>query len=157
GGDPGARSATLRIAPQQGDTAASTNIRVVVNDGRGQTFTTLPFGIIISDYPNDNTSGGPKLNHPPVPVIAPLPDSIAATSKEGADVTLDATGSSDPDGDSLTFMWYDDTTLIAQGAIVTVKLAAGIHAIKLVAFDGKDGLAATGPVAIEITPRPLTL
>lgn len=152
-GDPGTRSATLRIAPQQGDTIASTNVRVVVNDGRGQTFTTLPFRIIISDAPN----GGEAVNRPPVPVIAPLPGAIQATSREGAEVTLDATGSSDPDGDNLTFLWYDGDTLIGYEAIVTVKLAAGTHSIKLAAFDGKDGLTVSSPVAIEILPRPLSV
>ncbi|MGH9769711.1 MAG: HYR domain-containing protein, partial [Blastocatellia bacterium] len=153
-GDPGLRSATLRIFPQPGDTAASTNVRVVVNDGRGRTFTTLPFRILISDVPNNDTGG---VNRPPVAVIAPLPGSIQATSKDGADVTLDATGSSDPDGDNLTFLWFDGDTMIAHDAVVTVKLAIGTHSIKLVVFDGKDGLTTTTPVAIEVTPRALTV
>jgi hypothetical protein len=156
-GDPGARSATLRIAPQHGDPVAATNVRVVVNDGRGQTFTTLPFRIIISEVPNDDTGGGSSLNRPPVAVVAPLPPSIESTSKAGADVTLDATGSSDPDGDSLIYMWYDDTSLIAEGPVVTVKLAAGIHSIRLFVFDGKDGLTGSTPIELEILPRLLTL
>src|SRR5262249_22075013 len=98
GGDAGSRRATLRIAPQQGDAVVSTNVRVVVNDGRGQTFTTLPFRIIISNTPNT----GPVINHPPTAVMAPLPAEIQATSNQGAAVNLDGSGSSDPDGDSLS-------------------------------------------------------
>ena len=154
-GDPGSRRVTLRIAPQQGDAAASTNVRVVVNDGRGRTFTTLPFRIIISDVPNDDTGG--TVNRPPSAVIVPLPGAVRATSKAGADVMLDATGSSDPDGDSLSFMWYDGDTLIAQGVVAIVKLAVGTHSIKLVALDGRGGMTVSNPVAIEIEPRPLTI
>ncbi|MGE0131723.1 MAG: HYR domain-containing protein [Blastocatellales bacterium] len=156
GGDPSSRTATLRIAPRQGDTAASTNVRVVVNDGRGESFTTLPFRIIISDVPNDDTGGGGSLNRAPVAVIAPLPGAIQATSKVGADVTLDATGSSDPDGDSISYQWYDYDVLVARGSLATVSLAVGTHSIRLVAFDGKDGLTITEPIAIEVEPRPLT-
>jgi hypothetical protein len=157
GGDPGARSATLRIAPQLGDAAASTNVRVIVSDGKGQTFTTLPFRILISDFPNNGDNGGPKLNRPPVAVVAALPSSVEATSKDGADVTLDGSASSDPDGDTLLYMWYDDTALIAEGPTATVKLAPGIHTIRLFVFDGKDGLTGSAPATLEVTPRPLTL
>jgi hypothetical protein len=156
-GDPGSRNATLRIAPQPGDAAASTNVRVIANDGRGQTFTTLPFRILISDVPNDDTGSGVSLNRPPIAVIAPLPGSIQATSKAGAEITLDATGSSDPDGDSVSFMWYDYDALIARGALATVNLAVGTHSIRLVAFDGKDGVTITDPIAIEVQPRPLSV
>jgi hypothetical protein len=156
-GDPGSRNATLRIAPQQGDTAASTNVRILVNDGRGQVFTTLPFRIFISEVPNDDTGSGVSINRPPVVVIAALPPSIQATSKEGADVTLDASASRDPDGDPITFTWFDGDTLIARGAVATVKLAVGQHSIKLVAFDGKDGLTTTAPIVLEVLPRPLTV
>lgn len=156
-GDPGSRSATLRIAPRQGDSAASTNVRVAVNDGRGQTLTTLPFRIFISDTPNDDTGSGNSLNRPPIAVVAPLPAAIQATSKAGADVTLDATGSSDPDGDSVSFLWYDYDVLISRGALATINLAVGTHSIRLVAFDGKDGVTITDPVAIEIEPRSLAV
>src|SRR5262245_27142506 len=153
GGDPGARRATLLIAPKQGDPISSGNVRVVLNDGRGRTFTTLPFRIMISDTPNQE----PGVNRPPVPVIGPLPATIQATTKAGAEVTLDGSKSSDPDGDALTFMWFDGDTLISTEPIVTVKLAAGSHLIKLVVVDGKDGMAMSAPVAIEVLPRPLTV
>jgi hypothetical protein len=156
-GDPGSRSATLRIAPGADETAAALNVRVVINDGRGQTFTTLPFRIMISDIPNDDTGSGVSNNQPPIAVITPLPSVIQATSKEGAELVLDATRSNDPDGDSLTFSWFDGETLIARGPLANVKLAVGPHELILVAFDGKDGLTAAGPVAIDVTPRDLTI
>ncbi|HKQ78687.1 MAG TPA: HYR domain-containing protein [Blastocatellia bacterium] len=153
GGDPGARRATLLIAPKQGDQVASGNVRVVLNDGRGRTFTTLPFRIIISNTPNQE----PGVNRPPVPIIAPLPATIQATTKAGAEVTLDGSRSSDPDGDALDYMWFDGNTLISTEPIVTVKLAAGTHSIKLVVADSRDGMAMSDPVAIEVLPRPLSV
>jgi hypothetical protein len=156
-GDPASRSATLRIAPGPGDTAASTNVRIVVNDGHGQTFSTLSFRIFISDVPNDDTGSGISLNHAPVAAAARLPDVVPATSKSGADITLDGTGSRDPDGDPLIYSWYDGDVMIARGAIANVKLAVGTHSIQLTVFDGKDGLTSAAPQTIEVTPRPLTI
>lgn len=156
-GDPGSRNATLRIAPQQGDTAASTNVRIVASDGRGQTFAMLPFRIFISDVPNDDTGSGISTNHPPVATAATLPASIPATGKTGADVTLDGSASSDLDGDALTYSWYDGDELIARGVIVEAKLAVGRHSIKLTVFDGKDGLTSTAPQIIDVLPRSLSI
>jgi len=42
-------------------------------------------------------------NHPPVPVLA-HPDHL--TVKSGQGVSLDAGGTTDPDGDSLSFLWF---------------------------------------------------
>ncbi len=44
-----------------------------------------------------------EANHPPVPVLN-HPDTI--TVKSGEHFQLDARGSTDPDGDSLTFLWF---------------------------------------------------
>ncbi|MEP7339535.1 MAG: HYR domain-containing protein [Acidobacteriota bacterium] len=156
-GDPGSRNATLRIAPKAGDTVVAANVRIIASDGRGQTFSTLPFRIFISDVPNDDTGSGISLNHPPVAAVAHLPEIVPATSKGGADLTLDGSGSSDPDGDSLAYSWYDGDVLIARGKIADVKLAVGTHSIKLTVFDGKDGLTSSAPQSIEVTPRPLSI
>lgn len=156
-GDPGSRSATLRIAPQPGDTAASTNVRIVASDGRGQTFAMLPFRIFISDVPNDDTGSGISTNRPPVAIAATLPASISATGKAGAEVTLDGSASTDPDGDALSYSWYDGDELIARGALVETNLAVGRHSIKLTVFDGKDGLTSSAPQIIDVLPRSLSI
>ncbi len=156
-GDPAARNATLRIAPQKNDTTFAGNVRVVVNDGKGQTFTTLPFRVLISDVPNDDSGSGISNNQPPVAVVAPLPATIQATSKTGAEVKLDASASRDPDNDPMLFSWYDGNTLLARGAVATVQLPVGVHSIKLTIFDGKDGLTTTAPVRVDVQPRPLAI
>jgi hypothetical protein len=156
-GDPASRNATLRIAPERTDTAAATNVRIVASDGKGQTFTTLPFRIQLNDAPNDDTGSGQSANQAPVAVVAPIPTTLPATSKTGADLTLDASGSRDPENDPMSFAWYDGDTLLARGAVATVRLAVGAHAIKLTIFDGKDGLTTTTPVTVTVLPRPLTI
>ncbi len=156
-GNPGTRSATLRIGPQRGETEGRSSVRVVVNDGRGQTFITLPFRILISELPNDDSGSGAGLNRAPVAVIGNLPPVIQVTGKIGIDVTLDATKSSDQDGDKLSFTWFDADRVIARGATAKVNFAIGTHSIKLVAFDGKDGIAVAGPVIVIVLPRDLTI
>lgn len=155
-GDPAARNATLRIAPPAGETAVATNVRVLANDGRGQTFTTLPFRIFLSEVPNDDTGSGVSLNLPPVPVIEPIESPLQATSKNGAVVTLNGLRSRDPEGDPMTFTWYDGDTVIGRGPIAVVALAVGAHSIKLTIFDGKDGTTTSAPIPVEVLPRPLT-
>lgn len=156
-GDPGARTAILRISPRAGDPPASLNMRVVANDGRGQTFRTLPFSVIVSEVPNDETGSGMSRNRLPVPLISKLPARIQATSKDGVDISLDASGSSDPDGDPLIYSWFDRETLVARGAVANVTLAVGSHSIRLVAFDGKDGISSAGPMNVEVLPRDLSV
>ena len=45
-----------------------------------------------------------EANHPPVPVLG-HPDHLTVKSGEG--FSLDASGSTDPDGDNLSFLWFD--------------------------------------------------
>ncbi len=156
-GNPGDRTAVLRIAPKKGDPAVSGNLRVVALDSRGQAFTTLPFRITISDIPNDNSGSGNSLNKPPIVSILPFPGTIQATTKFGADLTLDASGSSDPDRDSLSFTWYDGDVVIGKGPVINIQLKVGIHDIKVVVFDGNDGITTGGPYMVDILPRDLAV
>lgn len=155
--DPAARTATLRIAPRANDTAAATGVQITIDDGRGGIFTTLPFRIFVSDVPNDDTGSGQSINRPPVAIVATLPAQIQADSSTGADVTLDGSQSSDPDGDPLIYSWYNGDRLLARGAKITVKLAMGVHLIKLTVFDGKDGLTSSAPISVKVQPRALSI
>lgn len=156
-GDPGARNATLRIAPPASETSVATNVRILANDGKGQPVATLPFRIFVSSVPNDDTGSGVSANRPPVANLLPLPAIVAATSKNGAEVTLDASRSSDPDGDPLTFTWFDGESMIGRGAILPTQLLPGVHFLRVTIFDGKDGITTTAPVRVDVTPRPLSI
>jgi hypothetical protein len=87
----------------------------------------------------------PGTNRPPIPVFAKL-QVMNATTPSGAEVTLDASASLDPDGDALTFEWsqlldsYDpaDCPAVGAGPIVTTTLPMGAHVIRLITSDGDE-------------------
>jgi uncharacterized delta-60 repeat protein len=78
--------------------------------------------------------GGGGGNQPPV-AVATAPDTVAAGASCVANVTLDGSGSSDPDGDALTYTWTENGTTIGTGASPTVPLSAGTHTLRLTVTD----------------------
>jgi hypothetical protein len=177
--DPILKRAHLVMAPREGDQAMASQVRVVVRDSLGGTFTTLPFRMQLSDVENDETGSGvgpggggegedpedpdeeevegPAKNRAPIARALPIPASVQATLKEGAVVKLDGSPSSDPDNDPMTYTWKDGATVIAEGAIVEAILAVGTHSITLTVSDGKGESSTTPPQAIEVLPRDLTV
>lgn len=154
--DAAARQATLRIHATAGAPAAE--LRISISDNRRQTFRTLPFRIVVSDIPNDETGSGRKLtNRPPNVIVEPLPAAIQAMDKDGAEVMLDGSRSTDPDGDNLNFVWTDNGFVIAQGAKTTVKLPVGQHSIVLIVSDGNGGVSSSAPLSVEVLPRSLRI
>lgn len=66
---------------------------------------------------------------------------VEANTVGGADVTLDASGSTDADADELTFTWKEGDTILAgptTDAQSEVYLALGEHPITLIVDDGQD-------------------
>jgi len=173
--DPVARQAKLIIAPQAGDQAVATNVRIIATDSKNGAYSSLPFRIQISDVESDDTGsgngpggggdggggdgggGGGNTNNAPTARMAPLAATAQATSKQGATIELNGSLSSDPDLDPLSYVWKDGETVVAEGAIVSVTLPVGIHAITLTVSDGKGGTNTTAPQTIEVLPRPLTI
>ncbi|MFN0120062.1 MAG: HYR domain-containing protein [Blastocatellia bacterium] len=154
--DSAARKATLRISVGEHD--APYELRVTATDNRRQTFRTLPFRVVVSNIPNDETGSGRKLtNRAPVASIAALPAALQATSADGIDLPLDATGTYDPDGDTLVFVWTDNGHVIAQGATAKVRLAVGKHLLGLTVSDPYDGVGSITPVSVEVLPRSLAV
>ncbi len=173
--DPVSRTAKLIIEPFQGAQVAA-SVRVLATDGKGGTFTTLPFRVQLSDTETDEAGtglgptgppdpgtgvggpgGGGPTNKPPTARMAPLAPTAQATLKAGAIVHLDGSPSSDPDLDVLTYEWKDRGVKLAEGAIVDATLAVGIHSITLTVTDTKGATSTTDPAQIEVLPRPLTI
>ena len=78
-----------------------------------------------------------SVNHPPVAKVGP-DQRVECVGPTGIMVTLDGTGSSDPDGDPLTFTWTGPFGT-AVGATPSVSLPPGIHTITLTLDDGNGG------------------
>ena len=87
-------------------------------------------------------------SQPPVCSAALAPDecvvngnSVIALDNQQACITLDGTGSSDPDGDALTYTWTiigPAGTNTATGATADVCLDVGCHTVVLTVSDGSD-------------------
>jgi len=107
----------------------------------------------------DNTPGATQIffsrytnaavNHPPVANAGP-DQNIQATSQNDVSVQLDGSKSSDPDNDSLTFSWTDQSNnVIGTTAIVQLTLPAGTYTFTLTVTDpGKLSSSATTHVTI---------
>lgn len=64
-------------------------------------------------------------------------DQTCGTGPGGeADVTLDCSGSNDPDGDELTYTWYLDGEVIATGCNPVIELPCGTYTLELIVNDG---------------------
>ncbi len=73
-----------------------------------------------------------------------------ATGPSGAQVSLDGTGSTDPESGIVSYEWYEGATLIATGPNPMVTLGIGVHTITLKVTDS-GGLTSTSSVQVTIT------
>lgn len=98
----------------------------------------------------------PPPNRPPVAHIAPV--SPAECLAGGAVVRLDGSGSSDPDGDGLTWRWsapgiaFDDATSRTPSA----RFPLGSTTVTLDVGDGRRNATATAEVRVQDTLPPTT-
>jgi len=105
------------------------------------------------------------VNAPPPPNTSPIANAGSDTTVTdsngdgGETVSLNGTGSSDPDGDALTYQWRDGTTIIGAGPTPSVSLLVGVHTITLEVQDGHGG-SSTDTVVVTVNappPPPATL
>ncbi|MDZ7319040.1 MAG: FG-GAP-like repeat-containing protein [candidate division KSB1 bacterium] len=99
------------------------------------------------------------LNHPPI-ANADDDQTVEATSSSGAEVTLDGSGSHDPDGDLLTYTWRENSTIIAgptNSPTAAVTLALGSHTIELTVADEKGAVDTDEVVMDVVDTTPPTL
>lgn len=92
--------------------------------------------------------GALSSNRPPQAHAGP-DQTVEVASCEGAATTLDGSVSSDPDGDTLSYIWTEDGAVIAVGVNPTVTLPYGSHTITLTVDDGKGGTD-TDEVVIKV-------
>lgn len=138
------------------------------NDLFGQTVAATGSNIIIG-APGDNDAGASKAgaaylfssNAPPVADAGP-DQTVECMSPVGTSVTLDGSGSSDPDGNELTYTWRENGNIIAGPTTdntAEVSLTLGSYTIELTVDDGNGGTD-TDEVDIDVvdtTPPVITL
>lgn len=147
--DNGVATDTLRVYESDPDT-----IQVSVTDGTR--ITTATVTKLVAEPPVANA--GPD-------------QTVECTGNSQASVTLDGSGSTDPNGDITTYAWYEgygtsDQVELGTGKILTLPLALGAHTITLVVTDatGKTStdevvvtVVDTTPPKVRVTVRPGTL
>ncbi|NOT64049.1 MAG: hypothetical protein HOP19_27870, partial [Acidobacteria bacterium] len=146
--NPTARTASLLINPAGSNVGVYT-VRVQAADNKGATGLTPEFTITIND-PDAPTNRAPiaRANVLPQTVIAPI-------NTTAASVNLDGSTSSDPDGDPLTYEWYDGNVKIAMTVTATVQLTVGTHSIRLEVVDNKNarGIGTAQTVTVRENTR----
>ena len=107
---------------------------------------------IITTVAGNGLAGDDVLNQPPVAKAGPE-QSVECTSPSLTPVTLDGSGSTDPDNDPLTFTWsgpFAKTT----GVRPQVRLPLGRSTVTLVVNDGQaDSKPATNTITVIVRPR----
>ncbi|MFZ5876513.1 MAG: kelch repeat-containing protein [Nitrospirota bacterium] len=91
-------------------------------------------------------------NQPPV-ANAGSDQVIEASRSSGASVTLNGSGSSDPNGDSLTYGWVGPFG-VASGVSPTVPLPRGTNTVTLTVSDGQSTSADTVVITVQDSTSP---
>jgi len=73
-------------------------------------------------------------NQPPVANAGP-DQTVECADPTGTLVTLDGSGSSDPDNDIISFEWYEGEDPLGSGETMTYEFAFGAHTVTLVVTD----------------------
>ena len=90
-------------------------------------------------------------NAPPTANAGPDETVQAIYADGSSDVTLDGSGSTDPDADPLTYSWTLGGQLLATGVGPTVSLALGTHTITLTVNDGQESAIDDVVITVEAT------
>jgi hypothetical protein len=102
-----------------------------------------------------------SFNLPPVAVVIGAPSGpVECANHSGALVTLDGSASHDPDGDTLTFAWTEDSNPVGGNTpTLTVTVPLGTHTFALTVTDpgGLSNTATTQVTAQDTTPPTLML
>ena len=93
------------------------------------------------------------VNNTPPTAAAGDDQTVAAGANCVATVTLNGTGSSDPDGDPLTYAWSGPFGT-AAGATPSVSLPPGTHTITLSVSDGRGGSSSDTVVVTVVDTTP---
>jgi subtilisin family serine protease len=101
--------------------------------------------VVPTDLPAD-------VNQPPV-ADAGSDQTVTDRGKPNEErVTLDGSGSSDPDGNIASYQWFEGAQPMGSGERVTVTLSVGTHAITLRVSDD-DGATSEDQITVTVLPK----
>ena len=111
---------------------------LTVTDDDGK-FATDAMRVTVDPYPGDP----PTANAGPDQVVTDNDESGFET------VTLNGTGSFDPDGTIVSYVWSEGATTLGSGATLNTSFAVGVHTVTLAVTDD-DTNVATDTVTIDV-------
>jgi thermitase len=89
------------------------------------------------------------LNSPPVANAGADQAVMDSDGNDTESVTLNGSGSSDPDGSIVSYVWRDGATVVGMGATASVSLSVGSHTLTLQVTDN-DGATAFDSVVVTV-------
>jgi serine protease len=92
-------------------------------------------------------------NRPPVANAGPDQTVTDTDGNNSETVTLNGSGSYDPDGEIMSYVWNEGNSELGTGVTLTVELAVGIHTITLTVTDD-DGATDTDEAVVTVNPKP---
>lgn len=96
-----------------------------------------------------NTGTPPASNQAPIANAGP-DQTVPAASAGTAEVTLDGSRSTDPDGDPLTYSWAEGSNPLGSTATATVTFPVGVHTVTLTVTD-PNGASSNDTVIVTVT------
>lgn len=99
------------------------------------------------------TVSAPGVNQPPTANAGPNQTVTDGNDNGSENVTLDGSGSTDPDGTIASWVWTEGGSEIATGVGPTVAFAVGTHNVTLTVMDD-GGATNTDQVVITVEPAP---
>jgi len=136
----GADQAVCTFVAPMVDQDTELRFRLTVSDGTNSDSAEVT--VLVRDVP-------PPANQPPVADAGE--DITVVDSDDSGDeqVTLDGSGSQDPDGTIVSYVWTEGGQQIATGVTPTVTLPVGVHTITLTVTDD-DGATDTDEVVVTV-------